>query len=359
MLPAPSFPCATDEADSLRKLCTTVDKNYFQSAIRRFDILFDIYTRTSHAPLPAPMLIVTPEIRTQCEIYVPINEIAVIFKRLYTVALTYPPIFSSTPFHNTMSWADTFAVLPPQFQFSANPARLLESLLADDRLLTDFLFASFLPQRFYGATGGRYPGQHDIIRKWLTTRKGSSLRCLDAASGTGEGTYGIALLLSEMLFPPEEVLIEGWTVEPLEVWAATHRRFPHDPRREAMLRTTTSELLQRGYGSRISFHCADLTEISLCHALSTQETSNRDDLYDLIVCNGLLGGPIIHQNTQLDRTVSNLVQLLATGGILLAADNFHGGWKQKCPQDELRALYEKYGLITFEAGEGIGGLKPD
>ena len=80
--------------------------------------------------------------------------------------------------------------------------------------------------------------------------------------------------------------------------------------------------------------------------------------FNLILCNGLLGGPIIHEKEQLDRAVGNLARLLTPGGILLAADNFHGGWKQKCPQKNLRALFELYGLKSFQAGEGVGGLKP-
>jgi hypothetical protein len=42
--------------------------------------------------------------------------------------------------------------------------------------------------------------------------------------------------------------------------------------------------------------------------------------------------------------------------MLLAADHFHGGWKQKCPQYELRALFALNGLNPVEIGEGIGAL---
>jgi SAM-dependent methyltransferase len=268
--------------------------------------------------------------------------------------LTYSPIFSSTPFHNALSWADAFVALPLQFQHSANPARLLEALLADNDQLIRFLFASFLPERFYG-TIGRYPRQQEVIRELLVLRKGAPLRCLDAACGTGEDTYSLALLLSECGFPPTDVLVEGWTVEPLEVWAATQRRFPHDLHREVLLRKLTSQLDRRGYGECIIFHCADLTAPP---AVSPPPRGDSGSC-DLILCNGLLGGPLIHERGVLRRTVANLAYLLAPGGILLAADNFHGGWKQKCPQIELRALCEANGLKTFIAGEGIGGLKPD
>jgi len=335
----------------LETLLTPIGKNRFQSDIRRLHTLFGVYATTSPEPLPAPGLIITPEIRTQCELYLPITQIAAVFNHLYSAALSYPPILSSTPFHNASSWADSFASLPACFQLSADPARLLEALLCDGDLMTRFLFASFLPGRFYGGMG-RYPGQQRFIREWLKTRGTGRMRCLDAACGTGEETYGLAYLLSEQGFSPEDIQIDGWTLEPLEVWAAAHRSLPHDPVREAMLRELAAALLQRGYGRSITFRCVDLTKILLYEAVEVAQ-------FDLILCNGLLGGPIIHEKEQLDLAVVNLADLLAPGGILLAADNFHGGWKQKCPQSELRALLEVHGLKTYEAGEGIGGLKPD
>lgn len=340
---AASFPCTEDETATLETLLAPVDKSHFQGAVRRLHTLFDIYARTSPVPLPAPGLIVTTEIRTQCERYLPIADISAAFNRFYAAALTYPPILSSTPFHNAMSWADTFASLPRQFRFSANPARLLEALLADGDLLTRFLFASFLPGRFYGIIG-RYPGQQEVIREWLATRAGAVLHCLDTACGTGEDTYGLALLLSEHGFSPTAVQVEGWTVEPLEVWAATHRRFPHDRRRETLLREATAPLFEQGFRTRISFRRTDLTRIPLNPAVPRGEEAGISHC-DLILCNGLLGGPIIHEKGPLARTVANLAQLLTPGGILLAADNFHGGWKQKCPQGELRALFKVNGQI--------------
>jgi SAM-dependent methyltransferase len=353
--------CTNNESDALDSLLSrNINKNYFQQAIRRLHTLFGIYAGTSPVPLPAPGLIVTPEIRTQCERYLPIGDIAAIFNRLYTAELTYPPILSSTPFHNAMSWADTFAALPAEFQSTANPALLLDSLLADDLKLTRFLFASFLPDRFYG-TIGRYPGQQQFIRKWLQSRKTKTLHCLDAACGTGEETYGLAMLLSEERFSPEKVRIDGWTLEPLEVWAATYRRFPHDRRREALLRKATSGLIQQGYDRRISFSRQDLL-IPPSPPLPSPENRARESgekKFDLILCNGLLGGPIVHDNEPLDQVVDRFATLLTPGGILLAADHFHGGWKQRCPQEKLRASFETHGLLYVDTGEGTGGLKPD
>ena len=340
-----------EESDSLGRLLNhDIDEKRFRTVIHHQHTLFNIYASTSPAPLPAPGLIVTPEIRNQCELYLPLADISAIFNKLYATALTYQPILSSTPFHNSLSWADTFAALPERFQFSPNPARLLESLLSDSDLMKRFLFASFLPERFYGS-GERYPGQHKFIKSWLGRRRKSPLRCLNAACGTGEETYRLATILAEIGIQANDLHIEGWTVEPLEVWAAANRRFPNNKHREELLRTTTIALLQHGYGNCVNFSCRDI--------LACNRPTEGRILFDLILCNGLLGGPIIHEKEQLDLAVQILVRVLAPGGILLAADNFHGGWKQQCPQSDLRALMEKYGLKYVDTTDGIGGLKPD
>ncbi len=263
-----------------------------------------------------------------------------------------------------MSWADVLVLLPPRFQFSANPARLLEELLSDRELLAEFLFASFLPRRFYGGFG-RYPGQEEYIRQWLATHPLSNshqksgqkrLRCLDAACGTGEDSYDLAALLKESGFAPDEVQIEGWTLEPLEVWAASHLRFPHDRQREALFRRETAWLFESGYQACIRFKSADLTK-NLGLPLWQRGIEGDFTRFDLILCNGLLGGPIINEPAKLEQVVSNLAGLLAPGGLLLAADSFHGGWKSSCRDAGLKELFLRIGLKGVDVGEGIGGLK--
>ena len=345
----PHFPFTGEESEALSVLLAAVDKDLFRSAIHRLHVRFRIYAATSPEPLPSPGLIITPEIRAQSERYLPVADIAAIFNRLYSAAVSYPPILSSTPFHNALSWADVFAELSAEFQSSANPARLLGSLLADRRLLIRFLFTSFLPCRFYGGTG-RYPGQQHFIREWLANRRGETISCLDVACGIGESTYGLATLLSEAGYQPGKVRIHGCTLEPLEVWAAIHSRFPHDLPRETLLKAVTSTVRERGFDHCISFHCHDVLNLPLFNG-------SKYGSFDLILCNGLLGGPIIHEKRQLDEVIENLVRLLVPGGFLLAANSFHGGWQQKCPQNELRALFEKHGLKTILSGEGIGGQK--
>ncbi len=353
---------ARDACTSLGNLISgDINANRFGSSILRLQRHFEIYDSTCPKPVISPGLIVIPEVRIQSELYLPIADITAVFNRLYSAALTYPPILSSTPFHNSMSWADTFVELTQYVQFNANPALLLEKLLTNRELLIDFLFASFLPRRFYGGLG-RYPVQQKFVREWLKTVRAGTLQCLDAACGTGEETYGLALLLSEEGLSPEEVRIVGWTLEPLEVWAATHCRFPHNPRREALLRESAAALFRRGYDRCISFSCQDILTLPtppLPSLYNRGGGTGEKRMFDLIICNGLLGGPVMHDRGHLDRAAGNLAQLLSPGGILLAADRFHGGWKRKCPQNELRASFEAHGLLYVDTGEGVGGLKPD
>ena len=343
---------ATDvpsDLTSLDRLIAAVDRERFQSSIRHLQRQFDIYASTSPEPLPAPGLLITREIRCQCELYLPISPISTLFNRLYRSALRYPPLLSVTPFHRSHSWADTFALLPPRFHFGANPAKLLDALLTDRELLLFFLLTSFLPDRFYGREA-RYPEQQKFIGEWLARNGMGAATILDAACGAGEETRLLAVQLLDAGITPDRLRMEGWTIEPLEVWCADHGRFPHDRRKEELTLQLARAVRERGGDSVLTFHCADLTTRSTPGTLSS---------FSIIVCNGLLGGPIIAETEQIVQTLRNLLALLKPGGILLIADHFHGGWKKKCPQDSLRALLEAEGLESFIAGEGIGALYPD
>lgn len=317
-----------------------------QNALNRLNNRFLVYAATSPAPLPSPGLAVTPEIRRQCELYLPLSEVARCFNRLYCSTLSYAPILSSTPFHNALSWADVYLALAPRFQSSANPARLLETLLNDRELMTEFLFASFLPRRFYGGFN-RYPLQRKHLEGWLAGRDKKQLRCLDAACGTGEETYGLAALLLASGFGTDALRIEGWTLDPLEVWAAAHVCFPHDPHRESACQRELAAIFEQGADRCLVFRCADLM-----WGCPTAEGE-----FDLILCNGLLGGPIVNQRIELELAVRNLAALLRPGGLLLAADSFHGGWKKNIPGETLGDIFKTCGLFVQEAGEGLGGLK--
>jgi len=321
------------------------DPTRFQAGLRQLNQRFTTYAATSPQPLPTPGLLITPEIRLQSELYLPIKEIRQLFNRLYDATLSHAPILSSTPFHFSPSWADCFASFPFWLQFSANPARLLERLLEDQQLLIRFLFYSFLPGRFNGAGFGRYPDQLGWLQQHLLKRNGS-LRVLDAACGSGEGTWELAELLVEQGWQPEQVQFEGWTLEPLEVWAAQTQCLPHDLQREKSYQQRVQPLREQGWGERIRFRTMDL--------LMEQIESAP---FDLILCNGLLGGPIIHQRQQLQQVLKQLAGLLSRGGVLLVADHFHDGWKKRMPEATLSELMEMAGCSIQQAGEGFAGVK--
>lgn len=343
-----SLPSSLDNADASKNLETLINVDItahrFAGAIDMLQRRFNVYASSSPEPFIAQGVLVTPEMRIQSELYLPIAEITSAFNLLYRSSLSYHPILSSTHFNKALSWADAFVNLPPSFQISVNPSLLLKRLLANRDLLIKFLFISFLPDRFYSGFC-RYPKQQMFIRKWLDLRQNKPLHFLDAACGTGEEVYGLAILLKDRGFKAREMQLSGWTIEPLEVWAAAHCRFPHDQRREIRFREEVSKLFLRGDCSHIRFCCVDVRR---------EAPAER---FELILCNGLLGGPIIHRSEDVVRIVANLASLLEPGGVLLAADNFHGGWKQHCPQSELQAVFDGLGLEPVDAGEGIGGLK--
>lgn len=335
------------------------------TCLKQLDDRFRTYAATCPVPLPAPGLIITPEIRCQCETYLPVTEVARCCNHLYTSALTYPPLLASTPFHNALSWADAFAALPPEFQFSANPARLLGALLADRDLLTRFLFASFLPRRYYGGLD-RYPAQREWLRRWFQDRPTVPIRCLDAACGIGEGTYRLLALVQESGLSPEAIRVEGWTIEPLEVWAATHVRLPHDRQREESFRQEVAGVFEQGAERSVVFRTVDLLGSTIqvpsfskggLGGISPISGTPLEAGFDLILCNGLLGGPIINRRHGLRQAVANLAALLAPGGVLLAADHFHGGWKKQNPGEFLGALCKECGLKVTAAGEGIAAMQ--
>lgn len=343
---------ATGDADRHLAKLLAPGRNFtiFQLSLRRLRRL-SAAAAACPLPWPAPNLVVTPEIHYQSELWLPLADIRPVFERFYCWALSYPPILSSTPFADATSWAGIVSGLPAFVGSASHPATLLERLLEDGDLRTMFLCWSFMPRRFYGDGSDRYPGQAAWIGAWLDScRQGRrQLRCLDAACGAGSSTYGVARLLLECGWAQERFKVEGWTLDPLEAWAAAHASFPHDSHWTAAFRREVSLVFASGAARSMTFRSTDLLADQIPAA----------GQFDLILCNGLLGGPIIHAWRDLELVTGKLTGLLAPGGMLLAADHFHGGWKKQCPQDRLQALFKQYGLNVFEAGEGLGGLKPD
>jgi chemotaxis methyl-accepting protein methylase len=206
-----------------------------------------------------------------------------------------------------------------------------------------FLFTLFLPKlvEIFAVIPVR---RH--LSKWLEDRRrlpDKSLRCLDAACGTGETTYELALLLQESGRPAGSFEVHGSTIEPLEFFAAAHIYFPHDSKKQADYRSSTEPVFNTGMSEQISFMQEDII-------LPPRKNAEG---YDLILCNGLLGGPFVNTHQMLTTTVAALAGRLKPGGFLLAADSFHQGWKKIVPLSMLKGIFRECGLRVQDIADGV------
>ena len=342
----------TDPDETLKGLRRLVipgalDDHDLQRRIARLGERFRVYAGTVPFGLWGEGLALTAEMRATTDLLLPLDEVRRAFRRLLRLSLAFTPTLDGTPLQTAASWPDCLERLDPLFR-EPNPARFLARLAADGELRTRFLFALFVPRR-HGANADRYPGQGKFLRQWLATAGNGSekpLSCLDAACGAGEGTYGLARLLGETGFPPERFSIVGASRDPLEIFAAAHGYFPHDPARQEALCRLRDELRATGALGRIRFTEADLTA-----------DAGGSETFAVILCNGILGGPFMHGKQTLERVVAGLVNRLAAGGIILAADRFHDGWKRVAPPDMLGEILAGTGLSVVTAGEGIAGIR--
>ncbi len=294
-------------------------------------------------------LSVTHEMRLITETYLPMREIRTAFRQLYRAALGFPPLLSSCPVHRASGWLD---LLPFFHRYlpASSPAALLSEVAADDDLRCRLLFHLFLPPR-YGCGFGRYPRQLAHLRDRLAQERSwriqKTFRCLDAATGTGEGTYDLAQLLTDAGYPPDSVVVHGSTPEPFELIAGACCRFPHDPLREARFRDRLQRLAEAGTVSRITFMQGDV-----------RDTPGDGGSYDLIVCNGLLGGPLLHDADELRRALAVLTDCLTPGGLLCIADRFHDGWRRRDAGPTVKFLLQQAGLETADLADGVVAVRP-
>src|SRR6266571_3060385 len=88
-----------------------------------------------------------------------------------------------------------------------------------------------------------------------------------------------AMLLLDLGYAPKNLEVHGVTVEPLELFAAAHGWFPHDPQRQAAYHRRIRRFFADGTAERIEFYREDLIE----------REGAAGAAYDVIICNGLLG----------------------------------------------------------------------
>jgi len=314
--------------------------------IERLAADFRSYADCYPLPLWAPGLELTGEMRGLTEALFPMSRVRAVFTFLLASGCRFPPLLEGTYLGSSASWLDLLHRFRPQI-CHADPATTLRELAGDPEKRMRFLFALLLPHHF-GGTFDRYPGQSQWLAEWLrgsVSRFGGRLRTLDSACGSGEGAYGLAELVGEAGFKGKDCVVHGSTLEPIELFAAAHAYFPHDPERAAEYRNRVAPLLTGEDAVTMEFY------------LDKVGTVGGAGNYQLILCNGLLGGPLLHDPAELERAIGALAARLAPGGVLLAADRFHAGWRLRVPADKLRSLMQEHGLVPLEIGEGVGGRK--
>jgi chemotaxis methyl-accepting protein methylase len=293
-------------------------------------------------------LAVTSEMRAATELYLPIQEITRSFRRFLSLALHFHPEGRHTLLDESTTWLDALQRLREASPV-ANPGRLLEMLAADESYRTRFLFAILLP-RHHGGSFCRYPAQNRFLENWIHQHRDTlfrKVRCLDAACGTGEGAYDLAILLQACGITGKDRWIHGCSIEPFELFAAAHGFFPHAPEREQLFRRIIRPLISSGGAQGMVFYQDDVK----------RPPHPREEPFDIILCNGLLGGPFIHGVEQLAVAVTSLARRIRPGGILLAADRFHGGWKKEVPSEVVKGLLLRRGFRLHSIEDGIAAEK--
>lgn len=314
--------------------------------LARLEKLFQIYVTTCPVLFWTPGLVLTGELMRQTELYLPLREIERIVGRFNQLATARSAPLPFPNFHDASCWLQVLNMRDWQVT-NANPAALLRPLLVDWSGRIGFLFSLHIPER-HGGGFNRYPAQARALGRWLAARQGGSgvIRCLDAACGTGEGTWDLAGLLADAGVPAACLEVTGLSLGALEVFAAAHAFFPHDPIRQQAYRERIAPLMAGGIQGRMLFRQADLT---VCADLG--------GTYSVILCNGLLGGPMLHGREGVGKVVGRLVAGLEPGGILMAADRFHAGWRKVVPRRALEELFVQSGLRLVDGGEGIAGVR--
>jgi hypothetical protein len=346
---APSLDKATAESRLDRLLVPgSLADEAVARQLERLERAFNNYAQHYPLPLWAPGLLLTNEMRGLTEALFPISQLRAAFELVLRRGCRFPLLLSGSYLYGTCNWLDLLQKLRPQ-PLQANPAALLRDLVEDAPTRRRFLFSLLLPHHFGGGFD-RYPAQSlwiaDFLRENFPSLKGK-LRALDCACGSGEGTYGLAELLVAAGFSGEGCLVHGSTLEPIELFAAAHLFFPHDEEREKQYRARVAPLFTGSGRVPMEFYLDEIGVVS------------RRERYQLILCNGLLGGPLLHEPGELAAAFRVLASRLAPGGVLLAADRFHAGWRLRVPADYLSALLREQGLTVLQVPEGIAGRKAD
>ena len=275
---------------------------------RRWERLYVNWLRHAIPPWWARNLIITPEIRESYEKWLPIDEFR---GSLAVVARAYLPDESWLPLplrsSAYLSLPDFWAAMP--FVFGGKVC------FAESELLP--LFCAMADPPRFGTTAGRYPEELEYLGKVVC----AGMSVLDVGYGVGVNTLEMASALKGAVFT-------GVTPEPLEVWLAENRRIPHDSHRQAMMnRFDGNVVFRRG---------------------TAEEFTGE---YDVIVCNGLVGGRFFCAESQYRAFLLCCKTSLRPGGRVLIADRFHEGSRQNL--DRFREIAVASGFLCNESHRGF------
>ncbi len=291
----------------------------------------------SCAPPPwwAPGLALTAEIRQNYEKYLPVAEY---LQDLATLVLPRLPHPSWLPVVLKRSLALSYvgaAGLPASLPdlWSLLPPRFAGRLSWADGDLLPLACAIAAPLKF-GSRTGRYPEQTQYLVEWLR-QSNRSLLVVDYGCGTGQGTYEIAALVARSGRPGRVI---GVTPEPLEAWMALNRGLPHldmarptDPvnkpiagKSSISITDTPSRATDAGTNDGFAFPVPTST-VPILFAAGDIRNFALSRRADVILCNGLIGGPALNDDRTLKHIWVRIQDQLADNGIFVIGSRFHAG----------------------------------
>lgn len=319
-----------------------------QSRLRRLSVSWAGYLAYYPYGVWRRGLVVTPEMHRLTELHLPLAGLRGTWRAIVSASIGEGVGVADDGWCcDASSWLSVLERL--HLPLMAAPHALFDRMLRDEAFRIRVLCAWFLP-RHHGGGFDRYPLQQAWLLSWLRGRHLAGKRemsCLDVACGSGEGTYELAAAVYRAGFSPGEMVVRGTTLHQLAVMAAATGHFPHDPGREEAYRGRLERLAPGELWHRVAFYQEDL-----------REESGGGGKYDVIQCNGLLGGPLLHGRDPLLGLLTGLAKRLAPGGLLLADDRFHPGWRKMVSREALRGLFGRAGLLVTDVPSGVAGVLP-
>jgi hypothetical protein len=70
-----------------------------------------------------------------------------------------------------------------------------------------------------------------------------------------------------------------------------------------------------------------------------------------------MGGPLLNDKEMVRDLARNLAERVGKGGVFLAADRFHAGWRKSVTSGMIEAELESAGCTVVDAGEGVAAIR--